>query len=86
MKRLLPLLGVLAALAVVSALLGWGYYASSRLGGGWDWLAPILPYVIVGLIAVGGLTGALMWLAFYSSRHGYDEPYDVNKPGGGRRR
>lgn len=86
MKRVLMVVGLLAALALTAGVLGWGYFANSRLGGGWDWIAPILPFVIVGLIAVGGLTGGLMWLAFYSSRHGYDDPYDVNKPGGGRQR
>lgn len=85
MKRVPTVVGLLVALALVAGLLGWGYYASTRLGGGWDWITPILPFVIVGLIAVGGLTGVLMWLAFYSSRHGYDDPYDVNKPKGGRR-
>ena len=85
MKRILPVIAALVILALLAALIGWGYYVSSWLGGGWEWLTAILPYVIVGLIAVGGLTGVLMWLAFYSARHGYDDPYDVNKPGGGRR-
>lgn len=81
------LIGVLVALAVVTALGFWALSVSVRLGGeGWDWLTPILPFVIIGLLAVGGLTGALMWLAFFSARRGYDEPYDINKPGGGRRR
>lgn len=85
MIHLRTLIGVLAALAVITALVVWSLTVSARLGGdGWDWLVPILPFVIVGLLAVGGLTGVLMWLAFYSARHGYDEPYDVNKPGGGR--
>lgn len=84
MKRVLMIIGLLAAPALIAGVLGWGYHANSQLGGGWDWITPILPYVIVGLIAVGGLTGGLMWLAFYSARRGYDEPYDVDKPRGGR--
>jgi hypothetical protein len=72
-------------LAAVAGLGGWTLYASSRLGYGWEGLGQVLIFVIVGLIAVGGLTGGLMWLAFYSARRGYDEPYDINKPGGGRR-
>ena len=85
MKRILPVIAALVILALLAALIGWGYYVSSWLGGGWELLTAILPYVVVGLIAVGGLTGVLMWLAFYSARHGYDDPYDVNKPGGGRK-
>lgn len=85
MKHVPALVAVLLALAVLTAIAVWSFTISTRLGGdGWDWLAPILPFVIVGLLAVGGLTGVLMWLAFYSARRGYDEPYDVNKPRGGR--
>ena len=84
MKHVPTLIGVLLALAVTTALAFWAYAVSARLGGeGWDWLTPILPFVIVGLLAVGGLTGVLMWLAFYSARRGYDAPYDVNQPRGG---
>ena len=85
MKHVPTLVGVLLALAVMTALAFWSFTISARLGGGsWDWLKPILPFVIAGLVAVGGLTGGLMWLAFYSARRGYDEPYDVDKPRGGR--
>jgi len=62
-------------LALFAAFVVWALYASESLGGGWESLRPILPMVILGLVVVGGLTGVLMWLAFYSSRHGYDEPY-----------
>ena len=87
MRRVRTVIGVVAALAAITVLVVWSLTISARLGGnGWDWLMPILPFVIVGLLAVGGLTGVLMWLAFYSARRGYDEPYDVNKPGGGRDR
>jgi hypothetical protein len=43
-------------------------------------LKPIWPFVVGGLLAVGALTAALMSLAFYSSRRGYDEPADPAKP------
>lgn len=86
MKHVLTALGFLAALALLAALGGWTYYAGERIGGGWEGISHVLPFVIVGLVAVGALTGGLMWLAFYSARRGYDEPYDVNKPGGGRGR
>ena len=70
------MIATFAGLALFGAFIGWAFYASSSLGGGWESLRPILPMVIFGLVLVGGLTGALMWLAFYSSRHGYDEPFE----------
>jgi cation transporter-like permease len=84
MKRILMVAGMLAALALAAGLAGWTFYAGSRIGDGWTGVSHVLTFVIIGLTAVGALTGGLMWLAFYSARHGYDEPYDVNKPGGGR--
>ena len=70
------LIAAFVVLAMFGAVIGWAFYASSQLEGGWESLRPILPMVIFGLVLVGGLTGALMWLAFYSSRKGYDEPYE----------
>jgi len=66
-----------AARRLFAAFTGWAFYTSEGLSGGWESLGAILPMVIAGLVVVGGLTGVLMWLAFYSSRHGYDEPFDV---------
>ncbi len=80
MKRVLPILLSIAGLAIVAAFGGWTYYAGSSMGGGWSSLGPILLYVVGGMVMVGALTGVLMWLAFHSSRRGYDEPYDVNRP------
>ena len=74
------LIASFVALAMFGAVIGWAFYASSQLEGGWESLRPILPIVIFGLVLVGGLTGALMWLAFYSSRSGYDEPQDFDEP------
>ncbi|UTP39404.1 hypothetical protein M9M90_19685 [Phenylobacterium sp. LH3H17] len=84
MKRALPILLAIAGLTAVAAFGGWTFYAGSSIGGGWSSLGPIMLYVVGGLLVVGALTGGLMWLAFHSARHGYDEPYDVNRPGGGR--
>ena len=42
-------------------------------------LGPIWPYVVGGCAIVGILAGFLMWLAFYSANHGYDEPYDPDE-------
>lgn len=70
------LIATAVGLALFGAFIVWAFFASAGVGGGWDELKPILPMVIAGLIVVGGLTGVLMWLAFYSSRHGFDEPFD----------
>ena len=77
-RTVLALAVTFVGLALFGAFIGWAFYASEGLGGGWESLRPILPMVVIGLIVVGGLTGVLMWLAFYSSRHGYDEPFDLD--------
>ena len=56
-----------------SVFTGWAAFAMSRMDTGWKSLLPIWPYVLGGVIATGGLAGALMWLAFYSANHGYDD-------------
>ena len=77
-RRILPWAATFVGLALFGAFIGWAFYASASLGGGWESLRPILPMVIIGLILVGGLTGVLMWLAFYSSRSGYDDPFEFD--------
>lgn len=69
-------------LAGMAAFGAWAFQQGASFGGGWGDLAPIMPFVIGGLVVVGGLTGVLMWLAFYSSRKGYDEPFDLDEPQG----
>jgi hypothetical protein len=61
-----------AGFAAFALYAGWAFYMGSRLGGGWRSLEPILPFVLGGCVAVAALTGALMWLVFYSADHGYD--------------
>jgi hypothetical protein len=68
-----------AGLAAFAVFAGWAFFASSKLGGGWRSLGPIWPYVLGGVLVTGALTGFLMWLAFYSANHGYDEPYDPDQ-------
>ena len=63
----------MAAFAVLS---GWGFFSSSQMGGGWRWLGPIWPYVVGGCAVVVALAIFLMWLAFYSANHGYDDRID----------
>jgi hypothetical protein len=68
--------GLVLLLAALGFLLGlsiWGFTAAWQLGGstkmsvhGW-----IAMFLAAGLTL--GLGGGLMWLAFYSSNHGYDD-------------
>jgi hypothetical protein len=67
-------------LAGFTAFVVWAFFAASHLGGGWGSLLPIWPYVLGGVIATGALTGGLMWLAFYSANHGYDDRADREEP------
>jgi hypothetical protein len=68
------------ALAAFAVLAGWAFFEGSKLGDGWRSLGPIWPYVVGGVIVVGGLAGFLMWLAFYSAKHGYDDRIDPDGP------
>jgi hypothetical protein len=68
-------LGLAAAVGFLG-FLGWAVWASSKQGSGWRGLIPIWPYVLGGVLVVGALTGGLMFLAFYSADHGYDEPLE----------
>ncbi len=67
-------------LAAFAAFAVWAYVIGDRMEGGWASLAPIWPFVVGGLIMVGALTGVLMWLAFYSANHGYDDRNDTDEP------
>jgi len=67
------LLAVVAALVLFGAYATWAFTQGEHLGGGWASLTPIWPYVAGGLLTVAALAGGLMWLAFYSSRKGYDD-------------
>jgi hypothetical protein len=64
------------ALAVFAVFAGWAFFAGSRVGGGWRSLGPIWPYVAGGCVIVAALAGVLVWLAFYSANHGYDDRID----------
>ena len=76
MKLRRPSIGMVLLLAALLFLLGfaiWGFIQAWKLGGdtkmsihGW-----IAMFLAAGLTL--GLGGGLMWLAFYSSNHGYDD-------------
>jgi Zn-dependent protease with chaperone function len=65
-----------AGLAAFALFAGWAVFAASHVGGGWTSLGPIWPYVVGGVVVVAVLAGFLMWLAFYSANHGYDDRVD----------
>jgi hypothetical protein len=53
------------------------FAASEHLSGSWEAsLKPIWIVALVGTLFTGALAGGFMWLAFYSSRRGYDERVD----------
>ena len=66
-------------LAGFSLFTGWAAYALSHVAGGWRSLLPIWPYVLGGALVTAGLAGFLMWLAFYSANHGYDDRIDTDE-------
>lgn len=75
--------GAVWLLLILSALLGlaiWGFQAAWRLGG--DTPLGLHGWIAMGLAAVFvlALGGGLMWLAFYSSRHGYDDDQGTDGP------
>ncbi len=73
-KKISPALALsLAALGFLAALSGLGVVAAFQIGGVsritlHGWIALGLAVVFTGLLA-----GGLMWLAFFSATHGYDD-------------
>jgi hypothetical protein len=73
--RRVSLGAVLAGLALgaLTLLAAFGVWQAFKIGGVRDitvhgWIALSLAVVLTGALA-----GGLVWLAFYSSRHGYDD-------------
>src|SRR3954468_19428294 len=67
-------------LAVFSAFAGWAFYATWQMGGGWRSFQPILPFVLGGGVVTALLAAGLLWLAFYSANHGYDDRSEEDRP------
>jgi cation transporter-like permease len=59
-------------LVVMFGFMGWAFYSTRAIGFGPGGGA-ITVMIVAGVLGTGLLTGVLMWLAFYSSRKGYDE-------------
>jgi len=73
--------GTILLAVVLAAILGfavWGLVAAWRLGG--DVQMSVHGYIALGIafVMTGVIGGGLMWLAFYSSRHGFD---DIDRDG-----
>ena len=70
-----------AGLAVLFGFMGWAFYSTRSMGLGGAGSGAIAVMIVAGVLGTGLLTGVLMWLAFYSSRKGYDEsPSFETKP------
>lgn len=81
MRRFVPWVLLLAGLALVAAFFGWAFYASGGLEGfGDEGLTLVWIIFAAGVLVTGALTGFFMWLAFYSSRRGYDDRVDLDRP------
>ena len=72
-RNALALILAVLALAAFAGFAAWAFQVGEGLGGGWESLRPIWPYVIGGVVVVAALAGGLMWLAFFSARRGYDD-------------
>jgi hypothetical protein len=76
-RKLIPIGVTVVILAGCAGLVVWMFAASEHLSGSWEAsLKPIWIVALLGTLATGALAGALMWLAFYSARRGYDERVD----------
>ena len=67
---------LVAALSILVAITAWGAWASWRLAG--DAPMSLHGWIAMGIAGVmsAGLTGVLIWLAFYSARKGFDDSQD----------
>jgi hypothetical protein len=79
MKRFWPYALLAVLVAGILGYLGWALW-SLRGTGSWTGGSWVLGAIIVGgVLVTGALAGALMWLAFYSARRGYDDrPQDFD--------
>jgi hypothetical protein len=74
-------------LLLLAITVGWAIYAWGQLGDvhmSWHGYAAMILGIVFSLLVGCGLMG----LMFYSSRHGYDEPFDrsQSKPKGKKRK
>jgi hypothetical protein len=77
MRRHAVVLGLtFVALAAVAVWAGWVFFAGASHGSEWRLIGPYWPYLAAGCMTFAALAGVLVWLAFYSASHGYDDRID----------
>jgi hypothetical protein len=77
MRRVLPWLMLILGLALFGGYFGWAFLASGGFGeAGSQGMAFAWAILGGGVLLTGALTGFFMWLAFHSSRRGYDASAD----------
>jgi cation transporter-like permease len=77
MNRIGASLAIFALLGMVAAV-AWALWATGALNfrGG---TTVSIAIIAAGVLLTGALAGAFMWLAFYSSRKGYDEAPKIDR-------
>ncbi len=60
-------------MAFVFGFMGWALFATRQFGPFTGGSMTVIVLIAFGVLGTGGLTGALMWLAFYSARMDYDD-------------
>lgn len=77
---------IVTGLALLLGFMGWSLWSTRGIGFGGAGSTAIMVIIAGGVLCTGLLTGVFMWLAFYSSRKGFDEnPKFDNPPAPGER-
>jgi hypothetical protein len=78
MRKHLVILGLtFLALAGLSIFAGWTFFSSSQVSDGWRTLGPLWPYAVGAAALLAALVALLLWLAFYSANHRYEDDGDT---------
>jgi hypothetical protein len=80
MRRWLVIALVAGGIAATLAFAVWAIVATQAMGSWTGGSKTLLETIVGAAIFTGALTGGLMWLAFYSSRRGFDEPFRPDGP------
>lgn len=70
---------IILGLSVVFGFMGWALWSIGGLRGVTGGSTTITLIVAGGAIGTAALAGGLMWLAFWSSKRGYDETVEFEK-------
>jgi hypothetical protein len=80
MKKPYTLALAVLALGAVLGFFGWAFYAMGGVTGLTGGSTAIAVMIVGGVFFTGALGVGLMWLAFYSSRKGYDKAPEFGSP------